>query len=244
MSGLSTYRGPCVCTVCRRVYPHYVSSCGPPCLAVGKIVPLVARAGASTDGIAEVASAADLARLAMDEIRADAYPTLRLGRGAFVLVSGPEGSGKTTFAARTLDSVGGPVTLVSGEMGLGPALAAMLQRLAIRRQDYLCVGRCSVAWLHDQLRRSKSVAVAFDSAQSLGLEPADVRHLLATTSLRLAVVISQLNRAGDPAGRRELAHECDVHVEVSGGRWSLAKSRYQRIQEAEGLVMKEETHAA
>ena len=238
------YRGQCVCTKCRRVYPQYVSACAPPCFAVGKVVPLVQRAGASTDGIAEVASAAEMSRLAMDEVRADAYPDLRVGRGAFVLVSGPEGSGKTTFAARALDSVGGSVTLVSGEMGLGPALATLLQRLAIRRADYTCVGRCTVAWLHEQLRRSKATAVAFDSAQCLGLEPADVRHLLATTPLRLAIVISQLNRAGDPAGRRELAHECDVHVEVRGGRWSLAKSRYQRLDAASGSVMKEETHAA
>lgn len=242
MSSPSVYRGTSVCTACRRIFPGHLGTCSF-CFSVGKVVPLAQRVGAPCDGLAEVATAAEMARLAMDEVRAEAYPDLRLGRGAFVMTSGPEGSGKTTLACRLIDSVGGPVTLVSGEMGLGPALASLLQRLAIRRRDFSCVGRCAVSWLHDHLRRSKSVAVAFDSAQSLGLEPADVRHLLATTSLRLAVVISQLNRAGDPAGKRELAHECDVHVEVRDGRWSLAKSRYQPLDAASGFVRREDDAA-
>jgi hypothetical protein len=227
-----------VCLACARYYDEHVSVCSF-CFRLGQVVPVAQRASSPIDDLPEVASAADLAKSHWDEVRASAYPSLRLGRDAFVLVSGPEASGKSTMVARLLDSIDGPVAYVSGEMGLGPAMAGLLARLAIRRRDYHCVGRAGVSWTHQFLVQHRVVAGAFDSAQALALEAADVRHFLATTPLRLAVVISQLNKAGEPAGRRELAHEADVHIEVAEGHWRLAKSRYQDVTSVGGAVLGE-----
>jgi hypothetical protein len=227
------------CLSCRRRFGQHLSQCSY-CFAVGHVLAVPHRVVSSIDDLPEVASADELAKSHWDEVRASAYPSLRLGRNAFIVVSGPEASGKSTMVARMLDSINGPVAFVSGEMGLGPALSALLGRLAIRRPDYHCVGRAGVAWTHQYLVRHRVVALGLDSAQALGVEPADVRHLLATTPLRLAVVVSQLNKAGEPAGRRDLVHEADVHIELAEGYWRLAKSRYQAVDGVGGAVLEEE----
>jgi len=46
------------------------------------------------------------------------YETLVLGLGALVLVSGPPGAGKSSWACRLLDAIPGPVVLVAAEEGL------------------------------------------------------------------------------------------------------------------------------
>ena len=51
--------------------------------------------------------------------------------------------------------------------------------------------------------------------------------LLTLPSLSLLVAVSQINRDGDVRGGEELAHECDVLVEVTDLTWTVRKSRYQ-----------------
>ncbi len=188
------------------------------------------------DSLPEVSSAADLVRASWDETRSDAYPELRLGRGSLVLLAGAAGVGKSTMAVRLLGSLPGPVVFVSGEMGLGPAMGELLGRTGVRRRDFHVTGRSSLGWLHDFLSRQNATAVAFDSVQSCGVEAGDMRHLIATTSLRLVVAISQLNRAGQPHAAREVEYDCDIHLAVSDGYWSVVKSRYQACDDVRGPV--------
>lgn len=222
----SPYPHPWRCLSCGRFFSERLEVCAF-CFRPGRVVAVAHRPSSPVDSLPEIATAEELAKLALDEVRVGAFPSLRFGRGALVLVSGPEGSGKSTWAVRALDSVAGPVLFVSGEMGLGPSLAELLARVGVRRRDFLAVGRVSVAQLHELAVSRRAVAVAFDSAQSLDVEAADLRHFLSTTPLRLCVVVSQLNRAGSPAGRRDLPHEVDVHLAVEAGSWVLLKSRYQ-----------------
>ena len=91
------------------------------------------------------------------------------------------------------------------------------------------VDRCSVGWLHQFVTKVGASAIAVDSVQTAGLEADDMRHLLSTTPLRLAIGISQLNRAGQPHAARSWEYECDVCLLVEADMWGVAKSRYQQL---------------
>jgi len=47
----------------------------------------------------------------------------------------------------------------------------------------------------------------------------------------------QVTKAGAPAGLMQLQHEADIHVQVEGMKWDLAKSRYQDLADIGGPVL-------
>ncbi|MGH7297910.1 MAG: hypothetical protein ACRELB_23420, partial [Polyangiaceae bacterium] len=146
----------------------------------------------------------------------------------FVLVSGPRGAGKSSFACGLLDSIKAPVLLLSVEEPPGPSLAARLLRVGVRRDDFAVVGQASVDQVVALLRQSKAAALCIDSVQRAVFSPREVRHLLnVVSSLGLVVATSQVNREGEVRGGEEYGHECDVIVQVEAMGWRLTKSRYQ-----------------
>lgn len=198
------------------------------CFSHGTVVPVTTRAPARSDGIAEVSTAAQLIKQSWDHLPLRTWPQLRLGGGSLVLVSGGEGAGKSTFAAKVIDQLPGAVVYLSSEMQLGPALGELLGRSGIKRHDFICAGQVGADQLYELVTSRRATALAIDSVQSSGIEAGDARHLLATTGLQLVVAIAQLNKSGDVSGTREFQHECDVHLRVEqGGDWQLLKSRYQ-----------------
>jgi predicted ATP-dependent serine protease len=156
------------------------------------------------------------------------YPTLALRRGALVVVFGSAGGGKSTFAARGLDSLQAPSLLVSVEEPAGPSLAERLARVGAKDERMLVCSRATVDQIAAIVRQRNVVALAIDSVQRAMFEARDLRHLLQVLpSLAVVIAISQINRDGDVRGGEELAHEADVVVEIAALTWTVRKSRYQ-----------------
>jgi predicted ATP-dependent serine protease len=198
------------------------------CWSTGSLIPQPRRVPAATDVLPEIMSATELVKASWSEVPT-CYRELRVGTKSLVLVSGPEGSGKSTMVIKGLDSVPGPVVFLSAEMKLGPQLGVLLARCGVKRESFIALGSVTVDQLHALLVRERTVALGVDSVQTAGIESVDMRHLLATTPLRVLFAVSQLNKQGDPHGVRSLAHECDVHLSVDEMRWRISKSRYQPV---------------
>jgi predicted ATP-dependent serine protease len=120
------------------------------------------------------------------------------------------------------------------EEGVGPAVGERLSRLGIHRRDVWLVGSATVDGLVDVLASKRAQHVVLDSIQESFMSAGDIRHVMQVAGLRSAWVISQLNRAGSPSGRRSLEHECDLLLRVEGGRWTCEKTRFQPLESVEG----------
>ena len=193
------------------------------------------RPSIQSDHVPEFTSAAELVRAAWTDVPT-CFRSIRFGVKSLVLVSGPEGAGKSSFAIRLVDSAPGNVIYAACEEGLGPSFGGLLGRLGVKRSDFGCVGRVSLDWLFNRIDEVSCTVLAVDSIQASGLEVEDLRHLLASTALRLLVVTTQLNKVGTPCGARALQHEADVHVRVDEGHWALVKSRFQHTDGVAGAV--------
>jgi len=223
MSTISTW----ACLACGARYDGHRTFCGR-CWAQGQVVDVGRRLPADVDAEPEAMSALDLARMTWATVASRRYPELHLGRGAFVLVKGRRGSGKSSFVTGLLDGVPAPVLLLSVEEPPGPSLAARLLRVGVKREDFGIASHASVDQVVALLRQSKAAALAIDSVQRAAYSPRDIRHLLTVIpTLALVVCVSQVNAEGDVRGGEEYGHECDVLIDVADMRWTIAKSRYQ-----------------
>lgn len=219
----STWR----CFECGTFFASYVATC-PGCFEPRTLVRAGARPTAAIDFVPEVTTARALAKAAWTSVSSVAYQSLRLGSGAFVLVYGPAGNGKSTFATRLLDGLDGAVVLASIEEPIGPTLSDRLARCRVRRGDFFVVGRASVDQLAECVRSRRAVGLAIDSVQMAAFTPEELRHLLLVLpDLRVLVAISQVNKAGRVEGRERLLHEADVAIACEAMAWSIVKSRYQ-----------------
>ena len=219
-----------LCLNCHARFGAHVSWCAA-CGESGLCVRSFARAMAAVDSLAEETDARSLAASVWGSLSVRAFPELALSPGALLVVHGPAGAGKSTWAARALDSVSGPVLLLSSEEPPGPTLAARLARCSVKRGDFAVVGRASVDQLVEIAARRSVVAIVVDSVQIAMFTPRDLRHLLAVLpSLQLLIAVAQENKSGIIAGKNDLIHEADVVVGiVAGGSWVLEKSRYQDV---------------
>lgn len=223
-----------VCLSCQTAHDERVSCCfvcGVPHL----VVPAFARARSAALSQLQRATAADLVRRRMDEVRIPAAPELRLGVGALAVLWGVPGAGKSTLAVRWLASVPAPVVFFAAEEGLSVTLGERLQRCGVTRRDFHVVGQCSVDELASVVESTKARALCIDSLQATSLQPHDVRTLATNLGLPLTLVVSQVNKAGELRGTNELLHEVDVGVVVERMQWRLVKSRYQEVP-PEGLT--------
>ncbi len=227
------------CFLCGSWFLDHASACTS-CLEGGPIVRAGKRPTAEIDGLAEVTTAASLAKASFTLVTSAAYPKLRLGSGVLLAAYGPPGGGKSTFATRFLHKLDAPVVLQSVEEAPGPSLHARLSRCHVRRDDFTIIGRASVDQIADVVRSRRAVALAVDSLQLAALSAEELRHfLLVLPTLRVVVAISQVNKSGRMEGRERLAHEADIVVYIEAMRWCLEKSRFQEVG-LEGSVLHEE----
>jgi len=215
------------CFRCGRIYSSWFNYCSV-CLNTGTIVPTARRQPTKLDMMAEISSAAEMAKTSMDLVENCYSPSFKLCRNAMVVLGGEAGAGKSSMGVRLVDSIGGPALMLSCEMGLSPALAQTLRRAKIRRKDFHIVKSGGFSWMYDFIVREKVQALLIDSIQTCHIDSDEARKLLNITPLKLLVGVSQLSRTGQPFRAREWEFESDVNVHVESGKWEIYKSRYQR----------------
>lgn len=202
------------------------------------ILPWADRLRAAVDTVPAISNARALSRQAWASIEQHAYPELLLGPGALVVVDGPPGAGKSSWACRLADAVRGPALLVSSEEGLGPTLTARLLRCAVKRDDFHVVSRASVDAAVELARKVGAVSLVLDSVQSAVWSSDELRHVLSVVDdLAVLIAVLQVRKDNLPAGSNTFIHEADVRVRVEDGRWALAKSRYQPLGDVGGGVL-------
>ncbi len=220
-----------VCLICLARYPAHTSWCLA-CFEAGYVVMRPTRAVAAIDSIPEITDARALSASSWGRVDVAAFPDLQLGPGALVVVHGAPGAGKSTWTARALDTMSGAVLLSSQEEPPGPTLASRLSRAAVKRSDFVVIGRSTIDQIAQIAQARKVVGMAIDSVQVGLFSPRDLRHLLAILpDLQVLIGIAQENKLGTVAGKNELLHEADVVIDVADGQWRLEKSRYQEASE-------------
>ena len=226
---------------CGAIYAEHFAICTS-CWRSGSLLPVAHRLRSAVDYQPGVSNARALAGMMWKKVEhAGAYEGLTIGAGAIVLVSGPPGSGKSSFASRLVNAVKGPALLVAAEEGISPSLAARLLRCSVRRSDFHVLARASVDSAVAFAQKQKAVACVVDSVQEAVWSAHELRHVLEVVpSMDVLIAVVQITKAGLPAGAMAYQHECDVHVRVDTMRWGLVKSRYQDLAGIGGDVLPHE----
>ena len=220
-----------ICRRCERLYPSLVGFCWA-CEADNTIVPVSRRRRAAIDHEPEVATARQLAASSWTLVEVPACPGLRLLKGAFVLLYGPPGAGKSTLGLQMLGSLSGPVVAVMAEERLGPAVGERIARInSLRlREDVIVLGRCTVDDMVSQVRSSGATSMLVDSVSATTLTPEDVEHFIQRLGLRALIGVMQVTKDGKMSGVNAWRHAADAVLHVQpGGRWELVKTRFQDL---------------
>jgi predicted ATP-dependent serine protease len=235
MEAASTWR----CVECGALFAQHFAVCTS-CWRPGSLIPLGHRLRAAVDYQPGVSNARALAGMAWKQVEhPGAYEDLVVGAGALVLVSGPPGSGKSSWSCRFGNAIKGPVLYVAAEEGISPSLAARLLRCNVQRPDFHVLTRASVDAAVAFAQTHKAVACVVDSVQEAVWTSQELRHVLEVVpSMVVLVAVMQVTKAGLPAGANAYQHECDVHARVEAMSWSLVKSRYQDLTDVGGAVLR------
>ena len=170
-------------------------------------------------------TAHDLARSMARVFGIDACPGLVLGPGAFVVVHGAPGQGKTTQALRVVDCLQ-PSIAVMIEMGVGPLLASMLRRLEIVSKDITFQEPRTLPEIFTLAETPGLRCLLIDSLTVSTLRPDDARSLARANNIVVWGTLQE-TKSGTFRGSNEWAHAADVILEVDKMQWTLRKSRYQ-----------------
>jgi len=150
-----------------------------------------------------------------------------LGAGAFVVTHGSPGSGKTTQLLKAADELQ-PSVVLPIEMGVGPLLASMLQRIEIRSERITFQEPRSLPEIFALAETPGLKALFVDSLSVSTLQPNDARSLARANKIIVWGTLQE-TKSGAFRGSNEWAHAADVILAVDRMRWTLTKSRYQEI---------------
>lgn len=226
MGVVSTFR----CVECGALFAEHVAMCSA-CWRPGTLIPVAHRLRAAIDYQPGVSNARALAGMAWRRVEhPGVYDDLVVGAGALMLVSGPPGAGKSSWACCLLDALKGPVLYVAAEEGIAPTLSARLLRCNIKRSDFHVITRASVDTAVAFAQTCKAVACVVDSLQEAVWTAQELRHVLEVVpSLDTLIAVAQVTKEGLAAGLNAYMHGCDLHVRVESMAWTLTRSRYQDI---------------
>ena len=197
------------------------------CMGDNTYVQLPRRPASRLNSTPQRASARDLAKANWTLVESSVYPAIRTLAGAFVVMYGGPGQGKSTMQARWLDSIEGPVTLAALEEGIGPAVSERLARLNIRRADFGLWAGGSVDDLVAELVESKARALGVDSLTVSQMLPGELRRVQQLARVPMVLGTIQVTKAGLAAGSNAWLHEADVIIHIEDMTWRVEKSRYQ-----------------
>ena len=153
--------------------------------------------------------------------------------GYLVVISGPPGSGKTSFALTWANawSLSDRVVYVALEESSDAAIAIHLRRLEVASPNLSIGSTASIAGLQEEAKGA--VALFIDSASAACMTGRNLQDLARDLDIPIIANL-HVTKDGKPAGPNDLMHVCDVHLRLSGvGKFELRKSRYTGIKEGE-----------
>ena len=153
----------------------------------------------------------------------------------FTVIHGLPGQGKSNFAlqfAKYLADNHGRVLYISGEEGFNQTFEYKLKTNGAQSQS-LDIADCRK--LDDILKKIPRSAYRFivvDSLNNMGIDPEGVRKLRQHFKDAGLIAIQQSTKAGHVRGSLEIVHDCDIEIQVTGGKAITKKNRFNRT----GLV--------
>ncbi len=170
-------------------------------------------------------SARDLAKSVARVFKLSSCTGLLLGPGAFVISHGSPGHGKSTQLLKVADELE-PSVFLPLEMGIGPLLGSMLQRLEICSERITFQEPRNLPEIFALAENPNLRALFIDSLSVSTVQPNDARSLARANKLIVWGTLQE-TKCGTFRGSNEWAHAADVILSVENMRWTLTKSRYQ-----------------
>lgn len=169
---------------------------------------------------------------------------LPAGDPAVVLVSGPPGGGKSTYALRVADSIAPRrgVLYIAAEEGLGETFRARVRDLEVTTDRVLAAPAC---FQPDALAQLEEHACTWLFLDSWSVLRWTVQELMAVKERGFSVLfIVHATKGDDPAGPLALEHLADASVWVEDLIYTHRKNRFGVLETGRVRELREEPLSA
>jgi len=150
---------------------------------------------------------------------------------AYLLIWGPAGSGKSTFALALADELAtnGPALYVSAEEGVSKTVRDRINRLEAKHPDLYVAEYLSLEKIKLQVRQTGARFVMLDSISQI--DPSSARFAALAKEFQhdgigLAVIAHATKDGKNYKGPTSVGHNPDVIIRVAGGEATTTKNRY------------------
>jgi hypothetical protein len=148
------------------------------------------------------------------------------------VIYSPPGEGKSTFSIRFANYLAtnfGKVVFVSNEEGISQTLKQKIALVPERISNrFLISAWTDYATLKQKLAKSDAAFVFIDSLDNAGLTAHHLKELRQLCPVKAFITISQVTKEGKFRGSNELAHDCDIVIEIVNGTATTRKNRYKQ----------------
>lgn len=150
---------------------------------------------------------------------------------AYLLIWGPAGSGKSTFALALADELAtnGPALYVSAEEGVSKTVRDRINRLEAKHPDLYVAEYLSLEKIKLQVRQTGARFVMLDSISQI--DPSSARFAALAKEFQhdgigLAVIAHATKDGKNYKGPTSVGHNPDVIIRVAGSEATTTKNRY------------------
>jgi predicted ATP-dependent serine protease len=213
-----------ICANCRTLLRENGGLC-PVCFRSGLVFSRYRRVAEEYLPAIPGVTARDLAKSVARVFKVRSCSGLLLGPGAFVVSHGSPGHGKSTQLLKVADELL-PSVFLPLEMGIGPLLASMLQRLEIHSDRITFQEPRNLPEIFVLAETRGLRALFIDSLSVSTVQPNDARSLARGNNIVVWGTLQE-TKNGTFRGSNEWAHAADVILSIENMRWTLTKSRYQ-----------------